>query len=249
MVAFLEQKQGDYAPQSGQIVGIMKQMLEEMQAGSAEADSEEAKAAAAFADLSASKTKEIQVATAAIETKTVRSGELAVSTVQAQNALDDSEAELAEAEKFAATLKVQCVEKTKEWQARSALRAQEVAAISEAIAILNDDDALDVSKKAVPQAAAFQQVGFLQTKHNKASPLQKVQAILAGAAQTYRSQPLALISYSVSTQLKLKTTNFKMINEMIDNMMVILGNEQGDDDKSKGYCEGEFEKAADDDAA
>merc|ERR1719478_1910369 len=98
----------------------MKQMLEEMQGSSAEADAEEAKAAAAFADLSASKTKEVEVATAAIETKTVRSGELAVSTVQAQNALDDSEAELADAEKFLATLKVQCVEKTKEFQARSA---------------------------------------------------------------------------------------------------------------------------------
>merc|ERR1719174_1490227 len=113
-----------------------------MQKSSAEADADEAKAAAAFTDLSASKTKEIQVATAAIETKTVRSGELAVSTVQAQNALDDSEAELADAEQFAATMKVQCAEKTKEWQARSALRAEEVAAISEAIAILNDDDAL-----------------------------------------------------------------------------------------------------------
>merc|ERR1719460_3347169 len=134
---------------------------------------------------------------------TVRTGELAVSVVQTQDALDDTNSELADTEKFLATVKVQCVEKTKEWQARSALRAQEVAAISEAIAILNDDDALDVFKKAVPGAAAFQQVGFLQAKHTKASPLQKVQAILAGAAQTYRSQPLALISYSVSTQLKL----------------------------------------------
>merc|ERR1719169_315019 len=36
---------------------------------------------------------------------------------------------------------------------------------------------------------------------------------------------------------------------MIDNMMVILNQEQGDDDKSKAYCESEFEKSADDDAA
>merc|ERR1719326_2450019 len=40
-----------------------------------------------------------------------------------------------------------------------------------------------------------------------------------------------------------------MINEMIDNMMVILQNEQGDDDKSKSYCDSEFEKSADDEAA
>merc|ERR1719265_903915 len=104
----------------------MKQMLEEMQKASAEADADEAKAASGFAEHSASKNKEVSVATAAIESKTVRSGELAVSTVQAQNALDDAEEELADAEKFAATLKVQCAEKTTEWQARSKLRAEEV---------------------------------------------------------------------------------------------------------------------------
>merc|ERR1719197_718715 len=147
-----------------------------MEKSSAEADAEEAKSAAGFSDLSASKNKEVSVATAAIESKTVRSGELAVSTVQAQNALDDSEEELADAEKMLATLKVQCVEKTKEFQARSALRSQEVAAISEAIAILNDDDALDVFKKAVPAAAMVQTVGFLQAKHGKASRFQKAHA-------------------------------------------------------------------------
>merc|ERR1719163_1201254 len=157
----------------------MKQMLEDMQKGSAEADADEAKAVAAFNDLSASKNKEVSVATGAIETKTVRSGELAVSTVQAQNALDDSEEELADAQKQLATLKVQCVEKTKEWQTRSALRAEEVSAISEAIAILNDDDALDVFKKAVPAAALAQTVGFLQAKHTKASKFQKAHAMVA----------------------------------------------------------------------
>jgi len=252
LVSFLEQK-GDYAPQSGQIVGIMKQMLEEMQKASAEADADEAKSASGFSELSASKNKEVEIATAAIETKTVRSGELAVSTVQTQDALDDSNDELADAEKFLATVKVQCVEKTKEWQARSALRAQEVSAISEAIAILNDDDALDVFKKAVPAAAAMVQTAFLQKRNAKASPLQKAQAIIAGAVSRSHSQPLALLQYSISAQLKLaqkgKVTNFGMILEMVDNMLVILGDEQGDDDKSKDYCTAELEKSADDEAA
>merc|ERR1719456_473370 len=161
VLAFLQGKsEGDYAPQSGQIVGIMKQMLESMQKASAEADADEAKAAAGFADLTASKNKEIQVATGAIESKTVRTGELAVSIVQTANALDDTEGELKDNEETLATLKVQCVEKTKEFQSRSAARAEEVAAISEAIAILNDDDALDVFKKSVPSAAAAS--AFLQ---------------------------------------------------------------------------------------
>ena len=36
-----------------------------------------------------------------------------------------------------------------------------------------DDDALDVFKKAVPAAAMVQTVGFLQAKHGKASKMQK----------------------------------------------------------------------------
>merc|ERR1719197_1316998 len=215
-LAFLQNK-GDYAPQSGQIVGIMKQMLEEMIAASKEADSDEAKAVAGFNELAASKNKEIEVATGAIESKTVRTGELAVSVVQTQNALDDSEEELADNTKFLATLKVQCVEKTKEWQERSALRAQEVAAISEAIAILNDDDALDTFKKTVPSAAMIQQTGFLQAKQTKASKLVKAQTIFEMAAAKHHSTELALISYSMRTSLKLasktgtQTMNFGMI--------------------------------------
>merc|ERR1719487_3252742 len=225
-------------------------MLEEMEKSSAEADADEAKAAAAFADLSGSKTKEISVATAAIETKTVRSGELAVSTVQSQDALDDTEAELADAQKMLATLKVQCVEETKEYQARSALRAEEVAAISEAIAILNDDDALDVFKKAVP-AGFTQTVGFLQAKNTKASKFQKAHAMIAGAAEMYRSQPLSLLAYSMRTQIKLgaKAENFNQILGMIDNMVKILGDEQADDDKHKEYCDAELDRAADEDKA
>merc|ERR1719159_563629 len=252
LVAFLQQKTGEGAPGTDTIVGIMKQMLEDMEKSSAEADADEAKAAAAFADLSGSKTKEISVATAAIETKTVRSGELAVSTVQAQNALDDAEEELADSQKMLATLKVQCVEKTKEFQTRSALRAQEVAAISEAIAILNDDDALDVFKKAVPSAAAFPQtVGFLQAKHTKANRFQKAHTMIAGAAQMYNSKPLSLLAYSMRVQIKLgaKAQNFNQILGMIDNMVKILAAEQGDDDKHKEYCEGEFDKSADEEAA
>merc|ERR1719454_1422384 len=76
-------------------------MLEEMQKSSAEADADEAKAVASFNELTASKQKE--VATGAIETKSVRSGELAVAIVQDQNGLDDAKEELADNQQQLAT--------------------------------------------------------------------------------------------------------------------------------------------------
>merc|ERR1719281_880433 len=81
VLAFLEQS-GDYVPQSGQIVGILKSMKDDMEASLKEGTADEERAIAGFADLKASKQKEIEVATEAIESKTSRAGELAVSVVQ-----------------------------------------------------------------------------------------------------------------------------------------------------------------------
>merc|ERR1719316_2459858 len=112
----------------------------------------EEEAAKGFAQLKAAKEKEIELASEAIEAKTKRVGELAVSIVQAEDGADDATKEKANADKFLATLSTQCVTKQQEYDARSKMRADEVSAISEAIGILNDDDALDVFKKAVPAA-------------------------------------------------------------------------------------------------
>merc|ERR1719191_1636824 len=74
VVSFLEQS-GDYVPQSGQIVGILKNMLEEMQASLKKATEDEAAAASGYGDLKASKEAEAAAAKEATQSKTVRQGE------------------------------------------------------------------------------------------------------------------------------------------------------------------------------
>merc|ERR1719207_489978 len=110
-MAFLEEN-GDYAPASGQIVGILKGMKDDMEAELKEAVATEEKSIAGFGELKASKEKEIEVATEAIESKTGRSGEVAVSAVQTKDALEDTTEELADVEKFIGQLATEC--KTKE---------------------------------------------------------------------------------------------------------------------------------------
>merc|ERR1719324_1405449 len=107
---------------------------------------DEEKAKAGYADLKKSKDNEVELASEAIETKTARAGELAVSVVQTADELEDTQKELASTQKFIQTMKEQCGTKEKEWAERQKMRAEEVSAISEAIGILNDDDALDVFK-------------------------------------------------------------------------------------------------------
>jgi len=70
------QANGDYVPASGQIVGILKNMLDEMDKSLGGIVKDEDDAASSFKALKAAKQKEIALATGAVETKTQRSGEL-----------------------------------------------------------------------------------------------------------------------------------------------------------------------------
>jgi len=247
-LAFLEDS-SESTGASDQIVGILKAMKDDMEAELKEAIADEEKAVAGYGDLKASKEKEIEMATEAIETKMGRAGELAVSVVQTKDALEDANEEAADTQKFLATLESDCATKEKEMAERSKLRAMEVSAISDAIGILNDDDALDVFKKSMP-SSFVQTVGFLQKADSKATNARKAQAILAGVAGKNKDVHLNLLLYTLSSKLKMKSAGgFDEVKKMIDDMVVLLGKQQVEDEKQKAYCEDEFEKAADEDAA
>lgn len=252
-VEFLQN--GDQSQGAGEILGIMKQMKESMEANLKEADEQEATAAAGFAELEASKKKEIEVATESIESKTLRSGELAVAVVQTKNELEDTTEEVADNEKMAQELKAQCASKSKAFETTKKEKTDEIAAISDAIGILNDDDALDVFKKAMPSAAMVQRgVAFLQKSVHSASKAVKAQALLETLAQQKNlphKQELNLMLFTMKSKIRLtnkhqhKTQNFDKIIEAVDEMVAVLGKEQTEDDKQKEFCRDEFDKAED----
>jgi hypothetical protein len=258
VTSFLDQS-GDYVPASGQIVGILKNMKDEMEASIKDLTATEESSVKGYEELKAAKTQEEAAASSAIKTKTKRSGELAVTIVQNSDALEDTTAELAKTEKFLATLASQCKEKQAEWAAREKLRSEEIAAISQAIGILNDDDALDVFKKAVPSAALTQEkeFGFLQSNSNSGTGTMarahKAQQLISSAAQIYRSSTLSLLAFASKTRLRMaqkhkSKADFGEIMKMIDGMVGVLTAEQADDEKHKVFCTAEFEKSADEKA-
>ena len=88
LASFLEGSQSSaYAPQSGEIVGILKQLGDTMAKDLAEAEAAEKESAATYRKMVAAKTKEIETLTATIEAKLQQSGENAVKLVQAKNDL------------------------------------------------------------------------------------------------------------------------------------------------------------------
>merc|ERR1719313_802489 len=141
----------------------MKDELSRTLAGMEKAEAASAKG---FADMSATKQKEIAFAKESISTKKERSGTLAVEIIQAKDGFEDAGAEQAEAEKMLSTMGQQCADKKKAFAVSTKTRTEEMAAIGQAIAILNDDDALDVFKKteALIQVKATPKGSFLQMK-------------------------------------------------------------------------------------
>jgi len=238
VMAFLSGKQnpfGDYSSQSGEIVGILKAMKDEMDKDLGGAVSAEEEAAKGFAELAAAKKAQIAAAGEAIEAKTKRSGELAVSVVTTADDIEDTTAELNDTQAFLANLASQCATKKKEWDERSKIRTEEVAAISEAIKILNDDDALDLFKKTLSLSQETHKFGFLQKKSSVsvAARARDVLSSLMQKSQDPHRQQLELIEFG----LKAKKVDFTKVIAMIDGMVSVLKEEQKNDDAQKAFCD------------
>merc|ERR1712222_19237 len=94
----------DYAPQSGQILGILKQMADEMAKNQAEATAAEEKAVKIYEALMAAKKKEVDALSKDIETKLPRIGSLGIAIMQMKNELGDTGESLLADKQFLANL-------------------------------------------------------------------------------------------------------------------------------------------------
>jgi len=232
LVSFLDGTQ-EYAPASGEIVGILKTMHDEMTADFAEEKAAEEAAIKAYEELMAAKTKEVNALTKAIEEKMTRVGELAVEIVQMKNDLGDTAEALAEDKKFLADLEKNCATKKAEWEEIVKTRNEELLALADTIKVLNDDDALELFKKTLPGSASFMQL--------KVSSASLRESALAAIRRAPRSVHLDFIALAI----KGKKIGFEKVIKMIDEMVVTLKTEQADDDAKKEYCAEQFDLSDD----
>jgi len=225
----------DYAPQSGQITGILKTIHDEMSAGLADATTTENAAIQAYTELMNSRLKEKAALTAAIQSKLTKQGELSVSLAEMKNDAGDTQEALAADQKFLSELQKGCATKTAEWEARSKTRADELVALADTIKILNDDDALELFKKTLPSASS----SFMQVEVRKANLRTRA---LAAIHRPRGNVGLDLIAMALHG----KKIGFEKVIGMIDNMIATLNKEQVDDDNKKAYCAKELDLADDD---
>merc|ERR1719410_1593548 len=235
LLAFLSAG-SDYAPASGEIVGILKQMGDEMSADLKEAIDAEAAAVKAYEELMAAKKKEVNALTKMIEEKLERSGTLAVEIQEMKNDLGDTAEGLEEDKKFLADLDKNCAEKTKLYEENVKYRTQELAALADTIKVLNDDDALELFKKTLPGSASF-----LQMEVSTAQMKQQALSMIDSIRRHHRSPQLDFIALS----LRGKKTGFDKVIKMIDDLVSELKKDQVDDDSKKEYCAVEFDTSDD----
>jgi len=226
----------EYAPSSGQIVGILKQMLDTMTADLAEATAKEEAAIKEFDALVAAKTKQIEALTEMLEDKLQRIGSSGVKAVEMAQDLEDTKEDLAADKKFLAELEKGCATKKDEWAERCKIRSEELVALADTIKILNDDDALELFKKTLPGTASFMQV-TVTTKDviNRA----------AAALRSSRNHKRDYRVDSILLALQGKSVDFGKVIGMIDDMVALLKKEQGDDDAKLEQCKTDLDLAED----
>jgi len=224
-----------YAPASGAITGILKQMSDTMTKSLDEATATEEASIATFDSLVKAKTDEINALTAAIEDKTKRVGELGVSIVQMKGDLSDSEEALVADTKFLAELKTSCSTKEAEWGIIVKSRSEEMLALADTIKILNDDDALEMFKKTLPGASA----SLVQVEVSSKSSKKHALALLE-TARGNKNSDRQKIDF-IMLALRGKTAGFEKVIKLIDDMVKLLGEEQLDDDHKKEYCNMQFD--------
>jgi DNA repair exonuclease SbcCD ATPase subunit len=227
-----------YAPQSGAITGILKQMSDTMTATLTDLTNTENAAKKTYDELIKAKTDEVDALTASIEDKIKRIGDLGVKIVALKEDLSDAEESLLEDKKFLGDLDKNCATQEKEWAERSKTRQEELLALADTIKILNDDDALELFKKTLPGASSLLQL-TARGRNMKSQALQLLEDIKSNNPNDKHRLDFIMLA------LHGKKVGFEKVIKMIDEMVALLKTEQQDDNDKKEYCEMQFDHADD----
>merc|ERR550534_2940851 len=217
-----------YAPQSGEIFGILKQMKFTFEENLSQSQKEEMANQKAYEDLKAAKEDEIAAGQAQIDTKTQELATAEANLAQAKEDIEDTRNSLAADEQFLMMLKEKCSMTDKEWEERQKTRQEEMSAVSKALAILSGDDAHDLFTRTF-NPALLQKV----SKENEARRT-KASKLLSAVAAKLHNPRLATLAYQV------RLDAFTRVKKAIDDMIAQLLQEKADEIKHKDFCTEEF---------
>merc|ERR1719245_3030553 len=213
-----------YAPQSGEIFGILRQMRETFESNLSASQKEEMANQKAYEDLKAAKEEQIAAGQSQIDSKTQMLATTDENNAQAKVDLEDTKASLSADEQFLLKLKEKCQLTDKEWEERQTTRQNELAAVSKALAILSGDDAHDLFTRTFNPSLLQKESAMHSLRRTQASQL------LSKVADRLRSPRLATLAYRV------RIDAFTRVKKAIDDMVAQLLKEKEDEIKHKDFC-------------
>merc|ERR1719375_177768 len=231
---------GNYNAQSGEIVGVLKNMNDTFTANLANARQVEAKALADFTAMKKVLDEEYDEASDLFEKRKKEIGETAELVSKTTSEMNTAQQRLADDQEFLASLTDRCAKKKAEFEKRNMLRSQEEAAIAEAIAVLNSDAAFATFGSV--SATSTGATGFIQFSESKNEDAQKVRstaaAALARSSKELHSVRLAKIAMELSSKGK-ATNPFVKVLENINSTVDLIDAEEADDKQKLDTCNSE----------
>jgi len=217
-----------YNSRSGEIMGVLRQLEEEMQGDLSEAQKTEADRAAAFAELREAKEAETANGYKMAEQKEDELATTDNALAEAKEDLGQEKATLEADTKFLGNVKETCAEADKNFEERKAARLEEIKAVSETIQILQADEARD----AMSGTYNFLQVASSHRDQRRT----QAAAALRSAAQKTHSPQLAVLATAVELDA------FTKVKKAIDDMIATLKTQQEDEVKKNDWCKAEIQE-------
>jgi len=220
-----------YAPQSGQIFGVLSQMKEDFEKDLEDAQGKEKKEAADYTDLKASKIEEIAAGRKLKTELDEQIADLMEKHAQAFKELEDTKAQLELDRTFLANLKQKCSMSADEFDQRVKDRLEEIAAVDDTIKILNEDESFENFDKTVNVALLQESLTSGQRER-----LRRATSVLERAAVQTGAPELSLLASRAQLDA------FTKVKEEIDKMVVELNKQQQDEIEHRDWCIDELNK-------
>lgn len=218
-----------YAPQSGQITGILSQMKEDFENDLKGAQAEEATAVSEFTALKKAKEDELAAGKAQQDQLEQDDAEFREKNAQAYEEYLDTEEQVNTDKEFLRNLKERCEKADEEYAARTKGRLAELEAVADTIVFLNSDEATEGFDKTVNTA-------FLQTSSLTVSAKINARQHAAQVLRRTGNAQLALLASSVQLDA------FEKVKVAIDDMVKELGKQQKEEVEHRDFCIAETNK-------
>jgi len=218
-----------YAPQSGQIFGILKQMTADFEANLSEQQKAEANSQTQYDNLKAAKEDEIATGQKIVVGLDASIAEYMEKYAQAAKERKDTMELLGLDTEFIATLEKKCSETGADFDKRVKARMTEIVAVSDTIKILNSDSSFEAMNKQV--APTFMQTMSASTEKDRR---QRAVKALQRAAALSNSPQLVLLAASAQLDA------FTKVKEVIDKLVAELKVQQSEEVEKRDSCTDEL---------